>query len=166
MSAKPGPLPAYLSVIYFQLKPEGFNDFMNGAKQVNEAFAKTNTPRSTSYWYTLANGGSGPEVVLVQERKSISEMAGTTTKTLDELMKEAYGDEGSTNLMTLRKAYYRTESQLLHYRPDLSYMAPTTMSPRLSRRSPLRYSTVIFGRPWRASFAASLSFTRSMSRII
>jgi hypothetical protein len=126
MSAKPGPLPAYLSVIYFQLKPEGFNDFINGAKQVNEAFAKTNTPRSTSYWYTLANGGSGPEVVLVQERKSIGEMAGTTTKTLDELMKEAYGDEGSTSLMTLRKAYYRTESQLLHYRPDLSYMAPTT----------------------------------------
>jgi hypothetical protein len=62
----------------------------------------------------------------VQERKSIAEMAGTTTKTLDELMKEAYGDEGSTSLMTLRKAYYRTESQLLHYRPDLSYMAPTT----------------------------------------
>ena len=122
---KAGQPPNYLSVIFFHLKPEGLNDFRNAVKQVNDAFTKTNTPRATSYWYSLANGGSGPEMVLVQERNNMSEMAGTTTKTLDEIMKDAYGDEGATTLMALHKAYYRTESELLHYRPDLSYMAPT-----------------------------------------
>lgn len=119
---KPGPQPKYLSVIFFRLKPEGLTDFTNGVKQVNEAFSKTSTPRSTSYWYSLANGGMGPEMVLVQERNSMAEMAGTTTKTLEELMKEAYGNDN--DLMSLRKAYYGNRSELLQYRPDLSYTAP------------------------------------------
>lgn len=121
---KPGQQPTYLSVIFFQLKPEGFTDFTNGVKQVNEAFTKTKTPRLTSYWYSLANGGTGPEMVLVQERNSMADMAGTTPKTLDEIMKEAYGDE--TALTSLRKAYYRSRSELLHYRSDLSYTAPAS----------------------------------------
>jgi hypothetical protein len=122
--SQPGPPPAYLSVIYFHLKPEGVTDFLNGVKQVNEAFSKTNTPRGANYWYMLANGGAGPELVLVQERKSIAEMAGISPKTLDDIMKEAYGDQGASNMTAIRKAYSWSESELLHYRPDLSYMAP------------------------------------------
>jgi len=119
--AMPSP---YLSVVFFHLKPEGLTDFRNAIKQVNDAFTKTNTPRSKSYWYTLANGGRGPEMVLVQERQNMSEMAGASPKTVDDVMTEAYGDQGATMLTTLRKAYYGTESELLHYRPDLSYTAP------------------------------------------
>lgn len=119
---KPGAQPNYLSVVFFHLRPEGLTDFMNGIKQVNEAYTKTNTPRLTSYWYTLANGGIGPQWALVQERNSMADMAGTTTKTLEEIMKEAYGDDAA--LMSLRKAYDRNESELLHYRADLSYTAP------------------------------------------
>src|SRR5581483_4936707 len=59
--AKPT-VPPYLTVVFFHLKPEGLNDFTNGIKQVNDAFAKTNTPHNTAYWYSLANGGSGPEL--------------------------------------------------------------------------------------------------------
>jgi hypothetical protein len=104
------------------VKPEAFNDFTQGIKQVNEALVKTNTPRNVSYWYTLANGGSGPELVLVQERENMADMGGKTSKTLDEVMKEAFGNNDT--LMTLRKAYYHNDSELLHYRPDLSYTAP------------------------------------------
>ena len=125
VSATPKPTtPPYLSVIFFHLKPEGFTDFTSSLKQINAAFEKTSTPRSTAYWYSLANGGSGPEMVLVQERDSMAEMAGKTSKTLDEMVKEAYGDD--TVLMTLRKAYYHSDSELLHYRADLSYMAAST----------------------------------------
>jgi len=120
---QPGPPPPYLSVIHFFLKPEGVNDFANAAKQITNAFSKTNTPSGPAYIYSLANGGHGPEMVLVQERKSIGEM-GATTKTLDELMQEAYGDQGATILTSLRKSYYRVDTELLHYRPDISYMAP------------------------------------------
>ncbi len=126
LSAGPpsGPPTAYLNVIFFHVKPEGFGDFINGVKQVNQAFTKTNAPHSVSRWYSLANGGHGPELVLVQERKTMGDMEGPSPKTLDEIMKEAYGDQGATTMTALRKAYYQNESVLLHYRPDLSYTAP------------------------------------------
>jgi hypothetical protein len=120
-----GSNPPYLSVTFFHVKPEGLEDFRSTVKQVNEAFGKTNTPKLPGYWYSLANGGSGPELVLVQQRKSMAEMAGASSKTLDEMTKEAYGDQGASMLMTVRKAYYNSDSELLHYRPDLSYMAPS-----------------------------------------
>lgn len=125
-TAKPGAPPAYLSVLFIHLKPEGVTEFTDGVKRVNEAFAKTNTPKFPSYWYSLANGGPGPQMVLVQERKTMSDMAGASPKTLDEMMKEAYGDQGAAALMALRKAYYHSQSELLHYRADLSYVAPST----------------------------------------
>ncbi len=121
---KPGAMPPYLSVVFFHLKPEAVTDFRNGVKQVSEAYTKTNTPRHASYWYTLVSGGAGPEMVLVQERSSIGDMAPMTDKSLDDMMKEAFGDQGATTMNTLRKAIYHTDSTLLHYRPDLSYTAP------------------------------------------
>ena len=121
---KPGPTPPYLSVIHFFLKPEAVLDFADGVKKVNAAFAKTNTPTTVQDWYGLANGGHGPELVLVQERKNIGEMAGTTARTLDQIMQEAYGDQGATIMTAIRKGYYSSTSELLHFRSDLSYMAP------------------------------------------
>lgn len=125
LSATPKPaIPPYFSVVFFHLKPDAVNEFRNAAKQVNDAYTKTNTPRHTTYWYTLVSGGSGPEMVLVQERSSIGDLGPTTPKTLDDIMKEAYGDQGATTMTTLRKAIDHTDSELLHYRPDLSYTAP------------------------------------------
>jgi hypothetical protein len=92
-------------------------------KKVVAGQAKANNPTPPSTWYSLANGGHGPEVVLVQERKSIGDLGGSG-KTLDQVMQEAYGDQGAAILSGLRKAYYGTTSELLHFRPDLSYMAP------------------------------------------
>lgn len=124
--APAGPPPAYLSVIFFHLKPEGVADFISGVKRVNDAFARTNTPRGAAYWYMLANGGAGPEMVLVQERKSLAEMAGITPKTLDEIMKQAFPEQGPADMAAIRKAYSWSESELLHYRADLSYTAPAS----------------------------------------
>jgi hypothetical protein len=121
MGGKP---PAYLSVLHFFLKPEGVLDFAEGVKKINAAIDKTNTPRTVQDWYSLANGGHGPELVLVQERNNIGEMAGTSAKTLDAIMQEAYGAEGAAIMATLRKSYYSSTSELLHFRSDLSYMAP------------------------------------------
>ena len=39
-------------------------------------------------------------------------------------MQEAYGDQGATIMTALRKAYWSSTSELLHFRADLSYMAP------------------------------------------
>ena len=83
--------------------------------------AKTNYPQNRSSWYALANGGNGPEFVLVTERKSISELQ-APAKSLDAMMQEAYGDQGAAILGALRKAYYRSYSELLQFLGELSYM--------------------------------------------
>lgn len=116
--------PPYLNVIHFFLKPEGVLEFADAVKKINAAFDKTTTPRTVQDWYALASGGHGPELVLVQERKNIGEMAGTTAKTLDQVMQEAYGAEGATIMNAARKSYWSTTSELLHFRADLSYLAP------------------------------------------
>jgi hypothetical protein len=113
--------PAYLSVTHFYVKPEGVADFTEGVKKVNAGIAKTNYPGNRSAWYSLANGGNGPEFVLVQERQNLAEMA-APGKSLDQMMQDAYGAEGATIMAALRKAYWHSTSELLHFRADLSYM--------------------------------------------
>lgn len=126
-ATSPGPPPPYLHVLHFFVKPEGVNDFTDAVKKVGAGIAKTNFPAGRVNWYSLASGGRGPEFVLVFEYKSIAEMQGPG-KTLDAMMQEAYGEQGAAVLATLRKAYYSTYSELLHFRPDLSYM-PATPKP-------------------------------------
>jgi hypothetical protein len=123
----PGPPPAYVTVLHFYLKPEGVPDFTEAVKKVVAGMAKTNYPQTRSSWYALVSGGRGPEFVLVTERKNIAELQGPS-KTLDAMMQEAYGDQGAAILAALRKAYYSSYSELLHFRADLSYM-PVTPKP-------------------------------------
>jgi hypothetical protein len=42
------------------------------------------------------------------------------------VMQEAYGDQGAATMAALRKGYYSNNSELLHFRADLSYMPPAT----------------------------------------
>jgi hypothetical protein len=116
-----GATPPYLSVTHFFLKPEGALDFFDGARKVGAAMAKTGTPSPPTNWFSLANGGHGPELVLVQDRKSIGDLAGPA-KSLDQIMQEAYGDQGAAIMAALRKGYWSSTSELLHFRPDLSYV--------------------------------------------
>ena len=110
----------YTSVTTFAVKPEGVADFVASVKKINEGSRKTNSGTHAAF-YSLANGGHGPEFVLVQERKDYAAMQGPE-KPLDAMMKEAFGDEGAAILKTLRNSYRSTNSELLHYRADLSYI--------------------------------------------
>jgi hypothetical protein len=125
----PGAMPVYLTVLHFYLKPEGLSDFTDSVKKISEGMAKTNYPVTRGTWYTLVNGGRGPEFVLVTERKSLSEMQ-PAAKTLDAMMQEAFGDQGAAILATLRKSYYNSYSELLQFRSDLSYMPPAPKAAR------------------------------------
>jgi len=123
----PGPPTPYLTVLHFFLKPEGISDFTEGVKKVRAGMDKTNYPMARSNWYSLVNGGRGPEFVLVTERKAIAELQ-PPAKSLDAMMQEVYGDQGASILASLRKAYYSSYTELLHFRSDLSYM-PATPKP-------------------------------------
>ncbi len=113
---------AYDTVIEFSVKPESVNAFIEGVKKVNEGIRKTNYPVPPSRWYQLVNGGKGPLFVLVQDRATFADMQGPA-KSLDDMMGEAFGkEEGAAILSKLRNAYHHTESSMVKYRPDLSYV--------------------------------------------
>jgi hypothetical protein len=104
------------------VNPDGAPTFVEMVKKVNEGIAKTSYPGRPSRWYSLANGGAGPHFVLVQDRKSISDLQ-PPEKTLDAMMKDAFGDEGTTALTNLRKTFRSTYTEFLRLRQDLSYVA-------------------------------------------
>jgi hypothetical protein len=114
--------PAKLaSVTFFRLKPEGVNDFTSGVIKAKAAQDKVNWP-GHSEWYQLANGGEGPTFVLSQPRANWAAFQ-APDKTLDVVMEEAYGKQkGAAILATLRKAIRSSYSQIIRFRPDLSYV--------------------------------------------
>ena len=114
-----------ISITHFMVKPEGINDFIDGVKKVGEALKKTNTQMSgATHWYQLTNGGEGPHFVLVGDRANWASFQPPSDKTLDAIMEEAYGKEqGAAIMVAFRKAYRTAYSEILQYRPDLSYVA-------------------------------------------
>ena len=113
------PPAPYLSVTHFFLRPDGITAFTDSIKKVNEGAQKSNhgTPGRI---YQLINGGEGPHFVLVVPRKSLADLQ-PPDKTLDQMMADAFGDEGKSTMDSLRKSYHRVVTELLHSRPDLSY---------------------------------------------
>ncbi len=114
--------PARFSQItHFHLKPEGVPDFVESVKKVLEAAKKTNYP-IRPHWYQLFSGGMGPEFVLANGRNSWAELQ-PPDKTLDAMVEEALGKApGAAVLMTLRRAIRYTETEMLAYHPELSYI--------------------------------------------
>jgi hypothetical protein len=117
-----GPPAAMATVTSFMVKPEGIGDFTEAIKKINEAIKKTNYPVPPSRWYSLANGGQGPEFVQVVDRKDWASFE-APEKSLGDMLQEVYGKEDGTKVLdTARRSYSQTMSETLTYRPDLSYV--------------------------------------------
>ena len=120
----PGGSPAAMSSItLFHLKPDSVNDFIDAAKKINEGIKKTNyAVPGPSRWFQLVNGGEGPLFVLSGDRANWAAFQ-ANEKTLDVMMEEAYGKEqGAATLASLRKAVHTIATEIIRYRPDLSYV--------------------------------------------
>jgi len=104
---------------YF-IKPGGLAQFTDAIKRINAAMKQTQYPAKPSRWYQLAVGGEGPRFVVVTDRASWADMQ-PPEQTMADMLKKAYGDDDKT-LQSLRDAVDHTESQLMSYRGDLSYM--------------------------------------------
>lgn len=118
-NAKP---PKMISITTFFLKGDGALPFIAAVKKIVEAQNKSNYPGTSSRWYQLANGGEGPQFVLVGDRANWAEMQGPE-KTLQSMLEEVYGKDDNT-LQTLRGQIRYTQSELAELRLDLSYIAP------------------------------------------
>jgi hypothetical protein len=116
--AKEGGTPAkMLTVTHYWLIPEHVREFQEAVKAVNSAIEKASYPAKPGRWYQLANGGDVPHYALVVDRASWADMEAPPT-TID----EALGQEGAQALATLRRSTKRILTELLEYRPDLSYV--------------------------------------------
>jgi hypothetical protein len=110
----------FAHVIHFHVKPESVNDFVEAARKLGEAAKKVQSPARPE-WYQLFSGGMGPEFVIVLPSNSWAELP--PTKTLDAIAEEALGKtNGAALVMAFRKAVRYTDSELLEYRPELSYV--------------------------------------------
>lgn len=108
-------------VIHWRLKPDGVRAFHEAQARIHEAIGKTSWPQN--YWlYALWNGGEGPEMVLVISRASWAAMQGPEL-TFWAMLTKAYGEVEATKILdTLGQHLIGQRSEVLVYRPDLSYV--------------------------------------------
>jgi hypothetical protein len=113
--------PAMSQVTHYFVKPSGVVQFADAIKAVKAALDKVNYP-VYSRWYSLVSGGEGPHYVLVVERNEWAEFE-PMAKTLEQVIAEATSPSKAVELMSaVRDNTRHTYSELLVYRPDLSYL--------------------------------------------
>jgi len=111
----------YLSLIHYLINPDGILTFSNNTEKILDAMKQTKYPIKRFQWYSLINGGDTIHYVMVTERKSVADMANPDQDDI-EILRETYGDDAGPNLVHDRaKTYHHTWTEMLKYRPDLSY---------------------------------------------
>jgi hypothetical protein len=117
--AEPGP---YSQLTFYYVKLEGVPEFSRAIEKVKDALDKANWPVHAE-WYGLVSGGEGPLYVVSVARSSWAEFA-PTEKTLDMAVAEATSVAESGALFdAIRKNTSKVYTEILQYRPDLSYVA-------------------------------------------
>jgi hypothetical protein len=106
---------------YYTVIPAHADDFIAAVKKINEAVQKANYSLNPSRWYVLANGGDTPSFVQVTDRATWAAME-PPEKTLEAVLKDAYGDSGPQALDQLRRSCSKITTELSVYRADLSYI--------------------------------------------
>lgn len=118
---KPPATPAMMRTsTYYTVIPGHTNDFIADVKKIVEAIQKTNAPVKPSRMYSLASGGEVPTFVLITDRATWADME--PQKTMDAILREAYGDSGPEVLDQLSRSCSKIVTELSIYRPDLSYI--------------------------------------------
>src|SRR5438874_7907596 len=131
LSAEPLTPSEFEQLNIFDVRPEGAREFSQSIKKMNAALKQTNfvsesflSPNSAgghSRWYFMTNGGQGPQYVLATDRSRYSDFRPVETS-LDDVMEQVYGkDQGDSIMSNVRKTFVHVYSELLRFRPDLSY---------------------------------------------
>ncbi len=120
--AAPMPSDAAMeAVTIYQLHPFATDDFIGAVKKINDALRKEPNWPKTSAWLQLANGGRGPEFVLINERQGWANYA-PLEKSVTDVVTANYGKEGADAIYkTLRDSVAGTWTETAVHRPDLGY---------------------------------------------
>ncbi|MGH9793491.1 MAG: hypothetical protein ACRD5G_01850 [Candidatus Acidiferrales bacterium] len=116
--APPDPL---IELIHFELKIGASQEFERAITRTTEAIRKTKWA-TNFHWYSLVNGGQSPHYVLALPKKSWAEMEPPAMPFPVMLEKGLGAAEAKTVLAAFDRTVARESSEMLRFRPDLSYV--------------------------------------------
>jgi hypothetical protein len=111
----------FSTVVTIHLKPGMLQTYLNAVGKLPAAMQKTNWP-GRYMLHVLVNGGKHPTVFLVLPRQKWADFA-APEKPIDQMLEEAYGREDAEAILkTFDKAVASVSSEMIVFRPDLSYV--------------------------------------------
>jgi hypothetical protein len=113
----------FSEIITYHVRGERDSEFRSSLKRFNEAIQKGKVPLNY-YWYELANGGQGETFVLSIPHASYADFADNpNVKPFREILKDAFSAvEADEILKTFDASVKSTESEMIRFRDDLSYI--------------------------------------------
>lgn len=116
------PPSRFTDLVTFMLKPGRNEAVTDTIKEANAAIEKSHWPGKPSQWYSLANGGDGPQLVLATNLNSWADFQ-PPDPSFGKMLSEVYGKEGAEALgHKFNKAVRFVRTEILQYHPELSYI--------------------------------------------
>jgi len=115
--------PKFDEIITFHLRYGKRADFMSAVGAIHLAGVKTNWP-SHYEWFALVAGGDAEEVVLAIPHSSWADFADKPdVKPFREMLRDAFGQVEEDSVMDrINRSVESETSEIIQFRPDLSYM--------------------------------------------
>jgi hypothetical protein len=114
--------PAFVEVATYFLKPGGGQAVTDAIKAANAAIEKSHWPGKPSGWWSLLNGGDGPQMALVTGRENWADFQPPEPNFI-KMLSDVYGQEGAAALGKKFFSGLRSwRSEIWRSRPDLSYI--------------------------------------------
>ena len=114
-------IPAFVEVLTFRLRYGSAREFNYAIKKINEAINKSDWPIHYG-WETTVSGGELGTYILVLPHKNWADFK-EPDKSFPAMLEEVYGRvEAGKVLKALTKSVLSESSQILRFRPDLSYI--------------------------------------------
>lgn len=111
----------FSQLTHYYVRPADVPRFEDALEAAKAELDKISWPVRSS-WYRLASGGDGPHYVLSTPRASYADFA-PPEKTLITALSESMGPRQANELFeTLRASTERVYTEIIQYRPDLSYV--------------------------------------------
>lgn len=106
---------------YLHLNVGTEDEFTYAIRKVHEAIVKTNWPVHYQ-WYSLSSGGEHPTFVLALPHYDWADFE-PAEKSFEAMLEEAYGRQEAGSLVEiLNQSVHCERSEIIRYRPDLSYV--------------------------------------------
>lgn len=113
----------FAAIITFQVRPGKGDDFRSAMERATEAIEKTKWSDNFE-WYVLANGGVTGTYVLVLPHANWADFEEKPgMKSFENMVREAFGEaEGNSILKRFDASIEKETSEIIQFRPDLSYL--------------------------------------------